>query len=69
MRGNPTSITKTRHLTDDSRIFNHIVHHYEDHPQHLEKMNNLFSPFISAYRKSYNVQHVIIRLLKNRGKF
>ena len=68
MRGNPTSITKPRHLTDDSRIFNHIIHH-EDHPELVEKMNNLFSPFISAYRKSYNVQHVLIRLLKNRGKF
>ena len=58
MRGNPTSIAKTRHLTDDSTIFNHIIHHYEDHPQ-LGKMNNRFSPFISVYIKSYNMQHVI----------
>ena len=27
-----------------------------------EKMNNLFSPFISAYRESYNTQHVLVRL-------
>ena len=26
-------------------------------------MNNLFSPFISAYRESYNTQHVVIRLI------
>ena len=29
----------------------------------MEKMNNLFSPFISAYRESYNTQHVLIRLI------
>ena len=28
----------------------------------MEKMNNLFSPFISAYRESYNTQHALIRL-------
>ena len=28
-------------------------------------MNNLFSPFISAYRESYNTQHVRIRLIEN----
>ena len=31
--------------------------------QLVETMNNLFSPFISAYRESYNTQHVLIRLI------
>ena len=31
--------------------------------QLVEKMNNLISPFISAYRESYNIQHVLITLL------
>ena len=30
--------------------------------QLVEKIDNLFSPFICAYRKSYNMQHVLIRL-------
>ena len=30
----------------------------------MEKMNTLFSPFISAYRESYNTQHVLIRLIE-----
>ena len=30
--------------------------------QLVEKMNNLFSPFIPAYRESYNTQYVLIRL-------
>ena len=29
----------------------------------VEKMNNLFSSFISAYRESYNTQHMLIRLI------
>ena len=29
----------------------------------MEKMNNLFSSFISAYRESYNTQHMLIRLI------
>ena len=37
MWGNSTSIAKTRHLTADSIIVNHIIHHFEDHPQLLEK--------------------------------
>ena len=32
--------------------------------QLAEKMNNLFSPFTSAYRESYNTQHVLKRLIK-----
>ena len=31
-------------------------------------MNNLFSPFISAYRESYNTQHVLIRLIEEWRK-
>ena len=36
--------------------------------QLMEKMNNLFSPFISAYRESYNTQHVLIRLIEEWRK-
>ena len=31
-------------------------------------MNNLFSPFISTYRESYNTQHVLIRLIEEWRK-
>ena len=31
-------------------------------------MNNLFSPFISAYRVSYSTQHVLIRLIEEWRK-
>ena len=31
-------------------------------------MNNLFSPFISACRESYNTQHVLIRLIEEWRK-
>ena len=34
----------------------------------MEKMNNLFSSFISAYRESYNTQHVLIRLIEEWRK-
>ena len=34
----------------------------------LEKTNNLFSPFISAFRESYNTQHVLIRLIEEWRK-
>ena len=34
----------------------------------VEKMNNLFSPFISAYRVSYSTQHVLIRLIEEWRK-
>ena len=34
----------------------------------MEKMNNLFSPFISAYRESNNTQHVPIRLTEEWRK-
>ena len=36
--------------------------------QFVEKMNNLFSPFISALRESYNTQHILITLLRNGEK-
>ena len=31
-------------------------------------MNNLFSPFISAYRKSYNTRHVLTKLIEEWRK-
>ena len=31
-------------------------------------MNNLFSPFISSYKESYNTQHVLIRLIEEWRK-
>ena len=34
----------------------------------MEKMNNLFSPFNSAYRESYNTQHVLIRIIEEWRK-
>ena len=36
--------------------------------QLMEKMNNLFSPFNSAYRESYNMQHVLIRIIEEWRK-
>ena len=36
--------------------------------QLVEKIDNLFSPFISAYRESYNTQHVLIRLFQEWRK-
>ena len=29
---NATGVTKQSHLTDDIKILDHIVRHYEDHP-------------------------------------
>ena len=34
----------------------------------MEKMSSLFSPFNSAYRESYNTQHVLIRLIEEWRK-
>ena len=34
----------------------------------VKKMNNLVSPSISAYRESYNTQHVLIRLIEEWRK-
>ena len=36
--------------------------------QLVEKMNNLFFPFISAYRESYNTHHVLFRLIEESRK-
>ena len=36
--------------------------------QLVAKINNLFSPFISAYRESYNTQHVLIRIIEEWKK-
>ena len=36
--------------------------------QLVEKMSHLFSPFISAYRESYNTQHVLIRFIEEWRK-
>ena len=36
--------------------------------QLVEKMINLFSPFISAYKQSHNTQHVLIRLTEEWRK-
>ena len=35
--------------------------------QLLQGMENVFSPQISAYRKNYNSQHVLIRLIEKNG--
>ena len=32
-------------------------------------MENVFSPQSSAYRKSYNLQHVLIRLIEEWGEY
>ena len=31
-------------------------------------LNNIFSPYIAAYRESYNTQHLVIILLKEKRK-
>ena len=41
-----------------SRVYENILK-----TQLVEKMSNIFPPFISAYRKSYNTQHVFIGLI------
>ena len=44
-------------LNSFSKVYENILK-----TQLVEKIDNLFSPFICAYRKSYNTQHVLIRL-------
>ena len=34
----------------------------------MEKINNLFAPFISAHKESYNTQHVLIRFIEEWKK-
>ena len=46
-----------------SKVYKNILK-----PQLVKKMNNLFSPFISAYRASYNTQHVLVRLIEEWRK-
>ena len=41
-----------------SRVYENILK-----TQLVEKMSNIFPPFVSAYRKSYNTQHVFIGLI------
>ena len=36
--------------------------------QLVEKMNNPFSLFVSAYRESYNTQHVLVRFIEEWRK-
>ena len=73
------SVTPTNKKTDDKNsvlsfcprsVLNCLSKVYENilKTQLVEKMNNLFSPFISAYRESYNTQHVLIRLIEEWRK-
>ena len=70
---NVSSVTPIDKKTDDKNsvlnfypisVLNCFSNVYENilKTQLVEKINNLFSPFISAYRESYNTQHVLIRL-------
>ena len=72
---NVASVTPIDKKTDDKNsvlnfrpisILNCFSKVYENilKTQLVEKMNTLFSPFISAYRESYNTQHVLIRLIE-----
>ena len=45
-------------LNTFSKIYERVIKN-----QLLHAMENVFSPQISAYRKSYNSQHVLIRLI------
>ena len=69
------SVTPTNKKTDDKSfvlsfcpksVLNCFSKVYENilKTQLVEKMNNLFSPFISTYRESCNTQHVLIRLIE-----
>ena len=46
-------------LNTFSKIYERVIKN-----QLLHGMENVFSPQISAYRKSYNSQHVLIRLIE-----
>ena len=50
----PVSVLNTFSKIYETIIKNHLV----------SEMKNHFSPFISAYRKNYSSQHVLIRLIK-----
>ena len=73
------SVTSIDKKTDDKKsvlnfrpisILNCFSKVYENilKSQLVEKMNNLFSPFISVYRESYNMQNVLIRLIEEWRK-
>ena len=80
-----TSVTPIDKKTDDKNsvlnfrpisILNCFSRVYENilKTQLVEKMNNLFSPFISVYRESYNTLMCFIRLIeewriKKRGTY
>ena len=64
-------MTKTLYLNfRPIGILNCFSKVYENIPktQLVEKMNNLFSAFISAYGESYNTQHVTIKLNEESRK-
>ena len=42
-----------------SEIFESVIKN-----QLISVLNNIFSPYLAAYRESYNTQHVLIRLLE-----
>ena len=42
-RRKPTSVAKQSHLTDDIKIVDHIVRHYEDHPS-VKHIKNVKTP-------------------------
>ena len=73
------SVTPIDKITDDKNsvlnfrpisILNCFSKVYENilQTQLVEKMNNLFSPFIFAYRELHNTQHVLIRRIEEWRK-
>ena len=42
-----------------SKIFGNVIKYYL-----MKSMDNFFSPYISAYRASYSMQHALLRLIK-----
>ena len=42
-----------------SKIFGKVIKYYL-----MKSMGNFFSPYISAYRASYSMQHALLRLIK-----
>ena len=54
----------------ENKCFKLLLKSFRKHTktQLVEKMNNLFSPFISAYRKSYNTRHVLTKLIEEWRK-
>ena len=50
-------------LSTISKIFERILKE-----QIMEYMYDILSPYVSAYRKNYSMQHVLFRLLEERRK-